>query len=142
MLEHVTINPPSQRNTTEVWQKEDAKAMFILANNVNDEIIGSISECTTARDMFLTICGTFDREKELKQVDLRDKLFSMRFDPRKDKLNEFFVNFKVTATQLRSLGDQTPICQFVLRMLRSLPSDYRPIKTVLENQSTVEDGRK
>lgn len=141
LLDHITANPPSVRNRTEQWLQNDARAMFILSINVKDEFIAAITGCETARSMFQALSGSFTRESELKMVDLRDELFTMKFSPLGNvKLNEYLVKFKSTAVQLRALGDQTPVRQMILRLLRTLPADYRPIKTVLENQTNLEDN--
>lgn len=101
ILEHITTNAPVQRNRSEDWIRADSKAMFILANNIADELVGVVTGCDTARSMYQSLCSTFGKEAELRVVDLRDERFEMRYNP-DSKLNEYLVKFKKTACTMRS----------------------------------------
>lgn len=56
-------------------------------------------------------------------------------------LSEYLAKFKSIVFQLRTrLGDQTSHRHFMLQLLRSLPSEFRPIRTVLESPNVIADS--
>ena len=141
VFDHINSKPPGLRNPTETWLKDNACAMHLMITNIHDNYLGTVRGSTTAYAMYQSLMTSFRREKDLQVADLRDELYKMSYSKSsKETLAEYITRFKTIAGQLKESGDQTPANQFMLRLLRSLPADFQPIRTLLQKSMESEDS--
>lgn len=129
---YVTDQIPSARNQTDVWKREDVRTMELIASHVADKYLDIITSKNHAKEMWDAIATTFERKTDLRVLDFRNELFAMRYKIGTESLADYVMRFRKIVNHLRDHNDQTSSKQYILQLVRSLPSEFMQIRLALE----------
>ena len=126
----------AKKDRSDDWEEMNTNAMFIIGTNVSDQYLEVIRGYETAFEMYDALRKSHGRESDSKIVDLRAEMATLKFSFG-DDIASFLVKFRAISRRLIDLGDKTSSRQFILSMLRNLPSEFRPIRVVLEEKNPL-----
>lgn len=110
---------------------EEKKCISILVQTIHDEQLEYVKEKRTAKEMFDTLCGIFERKSIASQLLLRKQLLTMRHDEN-DSITDYFIRFDTMIRELKSTGAKMEELDIVVHLLLTLPKGYNNLVTALE----------
>lgn len=124
-------------NETEAKIKSDAKkCKSILVSWIADSQLEYVKEKTTAKEMYETLVGIFERQSIASQLILRKRLLTIKFHDG-DNINEFFLKFDSTVSELKSVGAKLDDIDIVCQLLLTLPKSFDNLVTAIETCDTA-----
>lgn len=120
---------------------EEKKCISILVQTIHDNQLEYVKDKVTAKEMFDTLSGIFERKSIASQLVLRKQLLSMKYNEN-DNIIDHFLEFDTKMRQLRSTGAKLEDSDVVVHLLLTLPKSYdglvMAVETIDESRLTVE----
>lgn len=110
---------------------EEKKCISILVQTIHDGQLEYVKEKRTAKEMFDTLCGIFERKSIASQLLLRRQLLMMKYDE-SDSITDYFLRFDTMIRELKSTGAKMEELDIVVHLLLTLPKGYDNLVTALE----------
>lgn len=110
---------------------EEKKCISILVQTIHDGQLEYVKEKRTAKEMFDTLCGIFERKSIASQLLLRRQLLMMKYDE-SDSITDYFLRFDTMIRELKSTGAKMEELDIVVHLLLTLPKGYDNLVTRLE----------
>lgn len=134
--------PKEERNWTDDDKRLvslDIKARSLIAQALPNDVFHSVINCTTAKDMWKTLCiqyeGT-DEIKELKKATLNRK-YELFFSIKGEKLTETFNRFNCLLNDLKVVGIEKENIAQVNKFMDSLPDSWENIITCIKTSMNL-----
>uniref|UniRef100_A0A1Y1JXA5 CCHC-type domain-containing protein n=1 Tax=Photinus pyralis TaxID=7054 RepID=A0A1Y1JXA5_PHOPY len=124
-------NSEGSREKYNAFVKNDVKAKTIIVQSVADNILETIKEKKTAKEIMESLHATFTKKGISSQVMLQKKLRSLRFLEDKP-LNDFLTEFNKTICELKSAGGTIQESEIILQLLTSMPDSYQTVSTAID----------
>ena len=121
---------PSTRNRTNEWTEADQKAVQWIVANIEDNMLDIIHNKTHAKQIWDALCETFESRSDLRILDKKDELSSMKFQG--GDMRNYILSYRAVVNQLKELNDPTSNRQHILKLLRTLPAEYVQIRLAIE----------
>jgi hypothetical protein len=107
-----------------------AKAKALMAIYVEDQFVGVVKNCETAKEAWDTLAGIFATRSNARRLQLKTEISTLRMEG-----NETVSAYSTRASKLRdqllAAGQPLNEDELVLCMLNGLPTEYDMVKTVL-----------
>lgn len=123
-----TITPT--RAAENEFKKKDVKARNIIVQCLSDNVLETVKNKTTAREMYKHLCETYRKTGLVTQVELQRKLRCMKFE--RGNLTEFLNEFERTVSELRSSGGTIPDEEVISQLLAAMPEKYQAITATID----------
>lgn len=133
------MDRPNSPRELETFQKHDVKARNIIVQCLADNVLETIKEKETARQMIETLKNTYQKTRIATQIQLQRKLRTLKFNG-KVALNDYLIEFEKTITELKSAGGKMGKMESITQLLGSMPESYQPIVTALDVLFCDEDS--
>lgn len=141
VLEVLNNDPPTDANELSIYKKNDVKARNIVIAALTDNVLDTIKECKSAKDIISTLKGTYERKGLANQVHLQQKLRTMKY-LEKDPMSDFIMEFEKLISDLKACGGNITEPEIITQLLCAMPEKYQVVTTAIDiyfcqNQKTV-----
>lgn len=113
---------------------EEKKCMSILMQTISDGQLEYIKDKKTAKEMFDTLCGIFERKSIAGQLLVRKQLLMMKYHESED-ITQHFLNFDTKIRKLKSTGAKMEELDIIVHLLLTLPKSFENLVTALETMN-------
>lgn len=127
----VKLNRP--KDPDDVWFSKDGKARATIGLLVEDNQLGHIKKCSTAKEMWNTLQGYHQKSTLSNKVSLLKRLCSLKLSEG-DDIEEHINSMSNLIDQLSALGEILAEQLTVALLLSSLPESYSTLITALETR--------
>lgn len=121
-------------NSTETqsaeFKKKDVKARSLMVQLLADNILETIKEKKTAKEMFDTLRTMYMKKGLSAQVELQRKLRNMKYT--KGSLSDFITEFEKTVADLRNSGGSIQEGEVISQLLAAMPESYQAVATTID----------
>jgi len=129
----------NEQNARKAWDKDNAKAMFIISSSIEDKHLECLLTCTTAKDMWTMMITIHEQKSESSKLILTQKFHQYKMDV-SDSVVQHFAKVQNMARQLEDVGEKISDVAVMAKILASLPSKYNSLITAwdsveVENQT-------
>jgi len=129
----------NEQTARKAWDKDNAKAMFIISSSIEDKHLECLLTCTTAEDMWTKMITIHEQKSESSKLILTQKFHQYKMDV-SDSVVQHFAKVQNMARQLEDVGEKVSDVAVMAKILASLPSKYNSLITAwdsvdVENQT-------
>lgn len=121
---------PSVRNRTEEWTLRDDELKEFITSKVNDKIFKLIMNKKYSKDMWESILVSFEQQSKIKLCEVRNSLYRMKYSEG-ESISEFLFTYRSLMDEAEALGDRLEEKDYILQLLKCLPSTFLPLKISL-----------
>lgn len=114
------------------WQKENAKAMFLISTSVDDNQIQNLLVCDTAHGMWKKLSFIHEQRSEASKLTLTQRFHEYRMSAC-DSVVSHIAKVENLALQLRDVGETVSDVAIMAKIIASLPSKYNAFKTAWDS---------
>lgn len=131
VIDVVSMQPPQDPVKLAEFRKNDVKARNIIVQCLADNMLETIKDKKTAKEIMDTLKGTYLKKGIANQVQLQQKLRNLRHSD-KNSLNTFLTEFEQTVSELRNSGGTIQNCEIVTQLLSAMPESYQSVTTAID----------
>lgn len=107
-----------------------AKAKALMAIYVEDQFVGIVKNCDTAKAAWDTLAGMFATRSNARRLQLKTEISTLRMQT-SETVSAYATRASKLRDQLLAAGQPLNEDELVLCMLNGLPTEYEMVKTVL-----------
>lgn len=111
--------------------KEERKCKSLLIKHVGDDQLEHIKEKQSAKEIYDTLQGIYERKSISGQILLRRKLINMKYTEN-ENINHYLLEFEKVVSELKAIGAKPEEMDLICQLLVTLPSSFDPLVTALE----------
>ena len=126
---------PAGAETTEAvkkWKKDDAKAMSVIAVAMDHTQLENLLTCTTAAEMWSTLCSIHELTSETNKLLLLQKFHEYRMSAN-DTAVQHVARVQNMAAQVAELGEKMSPTAIMAKILCTLPAKYSALATAWDS---------
>ncbi|KAK9678975.1 Zinc knuckle [Popillia japonica] len=131
VLETISSTPPEDEAKKKTFEQNDVKARNIIVQCLADNILETIKDKTTAKDIMDALKGTYLKTGIANQVQLQRKLRSMKY-LHGESLNAFITKFEHTVNELKQCGGTIQTNEVISQLLSAMPESYQAVTTAID----------
>lgn len=123
-----------------VDEKSDKVAMAMMYQGLPEDVLLSVAEKKTARDVWeaiKTLCQGSDRVKAARIQTLKSEFEAMHMKEN-EQIDEFYMKINGLVTNIRALGEEMKESYVVKKFLRAVPSKFLQITSTMEQFGNLE----
>lgn len=101
------IKPDATKNNGEdlrAWMKKDGDAKYYIVTTLEDQYVKQVITCTSAAEMWQTICELFEKKSIARINKLQKKLVELKLEE-EQTVSDYIADVKNTVALLRDAGD-------------------------------------
>lgn len=140
VLKTITEDPPTDQDELSSFIKNDVKARNIIVQCLSDNLLETIKDKKSAKDIMDTLKRTYLKKGIANQVQLQKKLRNMKFNP-SESLNSFLTEFEKTVHELKNSGGQIQNSEVITQLLSAMPESYQSVTTAIDVLFCQEEDR-
>nr|XP_017228118.1 PREDICTED: uncharacterized protein LOC108203631 [Daucus carota subsp. sativus] len=125
---------------TVIEDKADKRAMAMIYQSISEELLLTLAERTTAKDMWEAIKTASlgaDRVKKAKAQTLKAEFESLTMKD-SEQLDDFCLKLNGLVARIRALGESIGEAYVVKKILRAVPTKFLQIASALEQFGNLE----
>ncbi|MCO5590494.1 hypothetical protein L7F22_044464 [Adiantum nelumboides] len=103
------------------WNEKDKKVMFLISQNVTNEMIGHIQDLNSSRDAWDTLKRLYSTYTKARKIQLKNELNNMKKDTL--SVNDYVLKIKQVLDALGSIGAPPEDDDLVFIVLNGLNDD-------------------
>jgi len=127
-----TKNKPKEEAQIKFWERENAKAMFLISSSMEAKQLKSLITCETANEMWVRLAKIHEQKSASNKLILNQKYHEYRMVP-EDSVVEHFTKVQNLAQQLRDIGQNIDDVSIMAKILGSLPPKYNAFRTAWDS---------
>uniref|UniRef100_A0A0A9Z0Y1 Copia protein n=1 Tax=Lygus hesperus TaxID=30085 RepID=A0A0A9Z0Y1_LYGHE len=127
----VLTSVKSDASKPEDWEKEDAKARYLIVQCVSDNVLDFIKTKKTAKEMIDSLKATYVQKSMSTRVQLQKQLRMMSFTGQ-SSMSEYLVEFDKVVLGIFDAGGKMDDNEYVSQLLSSLPDTYNAVVTSID----------
>jgi hypothetical protein len=117
----------------EAWKDRQYNAYSLLCNAVERKLLGSLIECTTAKQIWDTLLVTYEHKSSQDKHELQKKFFQATIQPGQS-LTEYIASLNLILSELTAIGDSNFTDDSMISKLTSnLPEGFDHFTTAWES---------
>lgn len=116
--------------TQNEFDKKDAKAKDIIVQWLSDQIIGTIRDKKTAKEIYESLKSTYIRSGLSARLNIKKDLNEMKFT--KGKLKEFIDSFSCKIQEYKAAGGELKDDEIISILLMAMPRNYQSVTTSID----------
>ncbi|XP_074336837.1 uncharacterized protein LOC141674009 [Apium graveolens] len=135
-----TIEPKDPK-ATKVDEKTDKIAMAMIYQGIPEEILLSVAEKKTAKEVWKgikTMCQGVDRVKKARTQTLKVEFESLSMKD-SESLDDLCMKMNGLVTNIRALGEEIEETYVVKKLLRAVPAKFLLISSTIEQFGDLEN---
>jgi hypothetical protein len=114
-------------------RKYDKKCKNLIVQRIADSHLECVKEKATANEVWEVLQNTFERKSMAKQIRLKCRLLTFKFNPATETLDSHFIKCDAMRRELKTAGATMEEYDVVCHLLLTLPPEYEMIVTALES---------
>lgn len=124
----------AQRNELKEKQKNDAKALFMIQQGLEDTIFPRIMAATTSKEAWDLLQEEYQDTLKIITVKLQTlhREFENLYMKNSESIQDLFIRFTSIVNQIRSYGEELSDQKIIEKVLRSLTPKYDHIVAAIE----------
>ncbi|XP_074341863.1 uncharacterized protein LOC141679258 [Apium graveolens] len=125
---------------TPVEEKSDKVAMAMIYQGIPEEVLLSIAEKQTTKDVWeaiKTLCQGADRVKKARIQTLKSEFEALSMKE-SEQIDDFHLRMNGLVTNIRALGEEMEEAYIVKKFLRAVPSRFLQITSTMEQFGNLE----
>ncbi|CAL1401460.1 unnamed protein product [Linum trigynum] len=132
-----------EQNLWSVAQKKSAqlnqRAMHVLQSAMNPDEADQVENCKTAQEIWLALESTYEGTSNIKEsrIDVLMHEFESFAMIEGEGIHEMYSRFTVLINKLKGLGKSFHIKELNRKILRSLPKEWLPKRTAIEEAKNL-----
>lgn len=115
-----------------VWERENAKAMFVISSTMEAKQLKSLIICETANEMWKKLAKIHEQRSASNKLVLNQRYHEYRIASG-DSVVEHFTKVQNLAQQLRNIGQNIDDVSVMAKILGSLPPKYNAFRTAWDS---------
>lgn len=127
-----TKKKPTDTAQKKIWEREDAKAMFIISSTMEAKQLKSLITCETANEMWVKLAKIHEQRSASNKLVLNQRYHEYRMT-HGDSVVEHFTKVQNLAQQLRDIGQNIDDVSIMAKILGSLPPKYNAFRTAWDS---------
>lgn len=132
VVDGTRTRPTEEGDARKKWDKDNAKAMFVVTSSIEDEHLGPLLTCTTAQEMWIKMATIHEQKSESSKLILTQKFHQYKMDA-SDSVVQHFAKVQNIARQLEDIGEKVSDVAVMAKILASLPSKYNSLVTAWDS---------
>lgn len=133
--DHVAEAPAAE--PTAAWLKQDRKVKSLLIRCVHDNLLEVTRDCKFSHEIWEKLKATYNRQSVAKRLYLTQALFNVRPEEN-ESLSSYFIRFDKLIREIREAGEDLKDISVIVRLMLTMPEDYKPIITALSTKEESE----
>lgn len=127
-----TRKKPEEEAQIKLWERENAKAMFLISSSMEAKQLKSLITCETANEMWVRLAKIHEQKSASNKLILNQRYHEYRMAP-EDSVVEHFTKVQNLAQQLRDIGQNIDDVSIMAKILGSLPPKYNAFRTAWDS---------
>ena len=125
--------PLTGAGSINLWEEQDALALTIINNCLENSVVSHIQSCTTSHLAWSRLISIFESQDVVTKMHLKDRLINLKM---KDNASivKHIHHFSAHLEQLSAAGSPVPDDEAIIMLMRSLPQNYQPFIRSLRRQ--------
>lgn len=132
-----TKRKPEEAQQKKTWEKENAKAMFLISSSMETKQLKSLITCETANEMWAKLAKIHEQKSASNKLILNQRYHEYHMAS-EDSVVEHFTKVQNLAQQLRDIGQNIDDVSIMAKILGSLPPKYNAFRTAWDS---MDEGR-
>lgn len=134
MLEIVdgTRKKPAVAAEIKVWERDNAKAMFVISSTMEAKQLKSLITCETANEMWVKLAKIHEQRSVSNNLVLNQRYHEYCMTSG-ESVVEHFTKVQNLAQQLQDIGQNIDDVSIMAKILGSLPPKYNAFRTVWDS---------
>ena len=126
--------PLTGAGSISMWEDQDAIALTIINNCLENSVVSHIQSCTTSHLAWSRLTSIFESQDVVTKMHLKDRLINLKM---KDNTSivKHIHNFRAHLEQLLATGSPLPDDEAAIMLMRRLPQNYQPFIRSLRRQA-------
>ena len=122
---------PQDDDKKKDYKKRDVKARNIIVQSLTDNILETVKDRTTAKEIMNTLKNTYAKTGIATQVKLQRELRNLRYEG-ECSLMSFLGKFEKLIGDLKGSGGQIDNKEIVTQLLSAMPANYQSVTTAID----------
>lgn len=123
MAANPPVRPAQGEDAQKTWDLANNKALALICLALNNDMLGYVSEKTTAKDAWDTLLANFEQKGMVNEIILRRQITSCKLEEGED-VGAFVNRVRAIARELKAIGVELEDKEIITYILNGLPEQY------------------
>jgi len=137
--QHIEGTRPTNAEEHCTWDVSDAKAQAFIALTLSDQLLESVRDVKTCKEMWATIRDVFERHTLLNKLSARRKFYTA-CKAEEESILQFSNRIRHLGSMLKSMNVTIDDNEMAMALLNGLPDPYDSLISALDAVGTEESN--